>query len=97
MGKIVVSVSFRQQTSTISKRKMIEVDLEIVEEFEFLVVFDAVSVQFSSFRFSSITLNNERTRYALLFKQNVAAFCFRNTSSFFCFHHLRFQATYVYF
>ena len=95
--KVVVSVSFRQQIRTISNSKVLEIDLEVVEKFDDFVVFDAISVQFPKVLFiSSITLNNERTSYAILFlEENVAAFCFKNTNNF-CFQHHRFQATHVY-
>ena len=80
--KVVVSVSFRQQIRTISNSKLLEIDLEVVEKFDDFVVFDAFSVQFPKvFVISSITLNNERTSYAIHF-ENVAAFCFKNTNIF---------------
>ena len=64
--KIVVSVSFRQQIRSVSISKLLKIFLEIVEKFEDVVVFDAISVQFPRvFVISSITLNNERTSYAI--------------------------------
>ena len=67
-GKVFVSVSFRQQISSVSKRKMPKVDLEIVEKFEVFVVLNAVSVQFPRvIVINSIAFENERTSYALHF------------------------------
>ena len=82
--KVVVSVSFRQQIRTISNSKVLEIDLEVVEKFDDFVVFDAISVQFPRvFVISSITLNNERTSYAIhFFEENFAAFCFKNINIF---------------
>ena len=64
MGQLV-SVSFCQEISSIWKRKMPEIDPAIVEIF---VVFDEISVHFPiDFVISSNTINNERTRYAIIF------------------------------
>ena len=64
----LLSLSFRQQIRSIFNSKMLKIDLEKVEKFEDFVVFDAISVQFPRvFVFSSITLNNERTSYAIHF------------------------------
>ena len=64
--KVFVSVSFRQRIRSISISKMLKIDLELVEKFKDFVVFDAISVQFPwNFVISSITLNNERTSYAI--------------------------------
>ena len=66
--KIVVSVSFRQQIRTISNSKVLEIDLEVVEKFDDFVVFEAISVQFPKVLvINSITLNNERTSFAIHF------------------------------
>ena len=81
--KVVVCVSFWQHIRTISNSKVLDIDLEVVEKFDDFVVFDAISVQFPKvFVISSITLNNERTSYAIHFEENVAAFCFKNTNIF---------------
>ena len=76
---------------------MLEIDLEVVEKFDDFVVFDAISVQFPKvFVISSITLNNERTSYAIHFlKRKLHGFASK-TPTFFCFQHHRFQATHVY-
>ena len=68
MKKNIVSVSFRQQIRSISDSKLLKIDLERAENFEVFVVFHAISVQFPKvFANSSITLNNERTSYAIIF------------------------------
>ena len=46
MGKLVVSVSFRYEISSIRKRKGPQTDLRC-QNFEVFVVFDAISVDFS--------------------------------------------------
>ena len=46
MGKLVVSVSFRYEISSIRKRKGPQIDLRC-QNFDFFVVFDAISVDFS--------------------------------------------------
>ena len=46
MGKLVVSVSFRYEISSIRKRKGPQIDLRC-QNLEVLVVFDAISVDFS--------------------------------------------------
>ena len=46
MGKLVVSVSFRFEISSIRKRKGPQIDLRC-QNFEVFVVFDAISVDFS--------------------------------------------------
>ena len=80
--KVVVSVSFRQQIRSISNSKILKIDLEVDEKFEDFVVFDAISVQFPRvFVISSITLNNERTSYAILFLKSFAS----KTPTFFAF------------
>ena len=86
-----VSVSFRQQIRSISESKILKIDLEIAEKFEVFVVFDAISVQFPRvFVNSSITLNNERTSYAIHFlKRRLQRFASK-TPTFFCFQHHRF-------
>ena len=72
MGQLVVSVSFRQEISSIWKRKMPEIDPAIVENF---VVFDEISVQFPiDFVISSNTINNERTKELLFLKRTLQRF-----------------------
>ena len=89
--KVVVSVSFRQQIKTIANSKVLEIDLEVVEKFDDFVVFDAISVQFPKvFVFSSITLNNERTSYAIHFLKRTLQRFASKTTTFFCFQHHRF-------
>ena len=76
--KNVVSVSFRQQIRSISESKMLKIDLEVAEKFEVFVVFHAIPVKFPRvFVNSSITLNNERTSYALhVLKRTLHFFAF---------------------
>ena len=66
---------------------MINVDFEIVEKFEVFVVFDTISVQLlRGFVISSITLNNERTSYALHFlKRTLQRFASKTIQQFFAF------------
>ena len=91
MGKIVVPVSFRQQIISISKRKMLDVELEIVEKIEVFIVFDAIAVQFSRvFVISSLTLNNERTSDALHFSTRTLQRFASKTPTFFRFQHHHF-------
>ena len=81
--KVVISVSFRQQIRTISNSKMLEIDLEVVEKFDDFVVFDAISAQFPKvFVISSITLNNERTSYAIHFLKRTLQRFASNTNIF---------------
>ena len=62
-GKIVASVSFRQEKNTIRNRKVPENDPENVENLEVFVVFDAISVQFpGGFVLLSNTKTNTKTR-----------------------------------
>ena len=101
--KVVVSVSFRQQIRTISNSKVLEMDLEVVEKFDDFVVFDAISVQFPKvFVISSITLNNERTSYAIHFlKRTLQRFASKtpffllSTSSFLSNPCLHFEAFWI--
>ena len=88
MKKNVVSVCFRQQIRSISESKMLKIDLEIAEKFEVFVVFDAISVQFPRvFVTSSMTLNNERTSYAIHFLKRTLHRFASKTPTFFCFQH----------
>ena len=102
MKKNAVSVSFRQQIRSISESKMLKIDLEIAEKFEGFVVFDAISVQFPRvFVNSSITLNNERTSYAIHFlKRTLQRFASKtlfllSTSSFLSSLCLHFEAFWI--
>ena len=81
-------MSFRQPISSFSKGTMLEVDLDIVEIFELFVVFDAISVQFPRvFLISSITINNERTSYALHFlKRTLLGFASKTLINFIAFN-----------
>ena len=89
--KNVVSVSFRQQMRSISESKMLKIDLEIAEKLEIFVVFDAISVQFLRvFVNSSITLNYEKTSYAIHFLKRTLHRFASKTPTFFCFQHHRF-------
>ena len=89
--KVVVSVSFRQQIRTISNSKVLEIDLEVVEKFDDFVVFDAIAVQFPKvFVIKSITLNNERTSYAIHFLKRTLPRFASKTPTFFCFQYNRF-------
>ena len=84
--KVVVSVSFRQQIKSISNSNVLEIDLEVVEKFDDFVVFDAVSVQFPKvFVINSITLNNERTSYAIHFLKRTLQRFASKTPTFFAF------------
>ena len=76
--EVVVSVSFRQQIRSISNSKRLKTGVEIVEKFGDFVVFDAIFVQLRRvFVISSITLNNERTSYAIPFlKRTLQRFAF---------------------
>ena len=86
-----LSLSFRQQIRTISNSKVLEIDLEVVDKFDDFVVFDAISLQFPKvFVISSITLNNERTSYAIHFLKRTLQRFASKTPTFFCFQHHRF-------
>ena len=90
--KVVVSVSFRQQIKTIANSKVLEIDLEVVEKFDDFVVFDAISVQFPKvFVISSITLNNERTSYAIHFLKRTLKRFASKTTTFFAFNIIVFK------
>ena len=102
--KVVVSVSFRQQIRTISNSKVLEIDLEVVEKFDDFVIFDAIFVQFPKvFVISSITLNNERTSYAIHFLKKTLqrfapktpTFFLLSTSSFLSNPCLHFEAFWI--
>ena len=82
MGQLVVKVRFRQEINSICKGKKHQIDTEIVENLEVFIVFDAISVQFpKEFVIRSNTINNEKPSFAMVFsEENVAAFCFKNTS-----------------
>ena len=87
--KNVVSVSFRQQIRSIFESKMLKIDLEIAEVF---VVFDAISVQFPKvFVSSSITLNNERTSYAIHSLKRMLQRFASKTPTFFAFNIIVFK------
>ena len=47
---------------------MLQIDPEIVKNFEVVVIFDAISVEFPRFSVKGFnTINNEKTSYALRF------------------------------
>ena len=58
MRSFVISVSFREEISSIYKRKMPQIDREIVEKVEVFVLFDTISVQFP--RAFVISSNNQK-------------------------------------
>ena len=79
MGQLVVSVNYRLE---ICKRKMHQIDPEIVKKFDVFVVFEAISKQVPrDFVISSNkTSINERARYAVyFFEEKVAVFCFNDS------------------
>ena len=68
MGKFVVSVTVRQEISSLCKLKLLQIDPEGVERFGVFVVFEAISVQFpQDYVISSNTIINERTTSAKYF------------------------------
>ena len=102
--KVVVSVSFQQQIRTISNSKVLEIDLEVVEKVDDFVVFDAIFVHVPKvFVINSITLNNERTSYAIHFlKKTLQSFASKtptffllSTSSFLSKPCLHFEAFWI--
>ena len=104
--KLAVSVSLRYEVSPFSKRKMLQIDAETVENIlsfsmKFFVVFNEISVKFpKDFVKRSNTINNERTSYSLNFLkrtlQRFASKTFQNDDNYLGkFQHLRFCGTYI--
>ena len=81
VGKLVVSVSFRYEISSIRKRKGPQIDLRC-QNFEVFVVFDAISVDFpKDFVLSSAIHSTTKKRAMQCFlEENITVFCFTNTS-----------------
>ena len=71
MGKLVVSVSFRYEISSIRKRKGPQIDLRC-QNFEVFVVFDAISVDFSKdFVLSSAIHSTTKKRAMQIFLKRI--------------------------
>ena len=71
---------------------MLKIDLEIAEKLEVFVVFDAIAVRFPSvFVISSITLNYERTSYAIHFWRERCSVLLQKHQHFFVFNIIVFK------
>ena len=82
MGKIVVSVSFRHEMSSICKRKLPQIDTELSQLLKFLWFFMQFLYFFRDFFRSSNTINSttKKRAWQYFFAENFAAFCFKKTS-----------------